>query len=124
MQERPNLVTVSWLPARTLAEPVCCLLPAQQGPMGCPWIQAEHASSRHAGRALEPSAHARILHPTLPYPSLQRMRAHFIWRRMSLSPLWKGMWKNSHILGSSAHARIRRSVKYLRARLQGSIGVG
>ena len=43
--------------------------------------------------------------------------AHFIWRRVSLSPLWKGMWKNSHILGSSAHARIRRSVKYLRKHL-------
>ena len=39
--------------------------------------------------------------------------SHFIWRRMSLSPLWKGMWKNSHILGSSVHARIKRSVKYL-----------
>lgn len=38
---------------------------------------------------------------------------HFISRRMSSEPDWKGMWKNWHILGSSAHARTRRSVKYL-----------
>ena len=39
--------------------------------------------------------------------------AHFIPRRISSEPDWKGMWKNWHILGSSAQARTSRSVKYL-----------
>ena len=34
-------------------------------------------------------------------------------RRISSSPDWNGMWKNWHILGSSAHAFTKRSVKYL-----------
>lgn len=33
--------------------------------------------------------------------------------RIWLSPDWKGMWKYLQTFGSSAHARMRRSVKYL-----------
>ena len=47
--------------------------------------------------------------------TMLRYRACVYPRRMprstSSSPLWNGMWKNSHIFGSSAHARISRSVK-------------
>ena len=41
--------------------------------------------------------------------------SHFISRRMSLSPDWKGIWKNWQSLGRPAQALISLSVKYLQA---------
>ena len=38
---------------------------------------------------------------------------HLISLRIWSSPDWKGMWKNSHIFGSSAQALTSLSVKYL-----------
>ena len=100
---------------RVHREPPCVTQGAEDCPEGIAPSKDPLAQDCPAGAAVPSRALAHgtthQLHDR--HSGLRLYEAYRMRRRISSSPDWNGMWKNWHILGSSAHALTKRSVKYL-----------